>query len=106
MARKPREFSDSPESADLYSSALPSVVEIVEGDAPLVNQSPILASAVDRDNAARADIAPPPRFRVLDTQYVMSRGGRVLLRAGKIVDEHNFDLAALVSQGVRLAEAN
>lgn len=105
MARKPRDPNEQNEAgAGVYESIppFPSRVEMIDSSAELINASPLMPSAVDRDGASAADVASPPRYRVLTTQYVMTKGGRTLIRAGKIVDANNFDLPSLASQGVQL----
>jgi hypothetical protein len=107
MARKQR-FSDSDEvTLDPYSSASDAgraSVEIVDSSAELVNPAPVLASAVERDGApVAAPVAGPSKYRVERDALVMSHGHRTLLRAGKVIDAHNYDVAALQSQGVVLA---
>ena len=101
MARKPREQSEEPTPDPYQSAPQYSAVEVIDTTAEMVNQSPWMPSATERDGAM-AQVAPPPQFRVVVSQYIMSKGGRTLLRAGKLVNAHGFDLAALVSQGVQL----
>ena len=105
MARKPRDVSDEEQQNETPYQSAPafSQTDVIDAGAELVNESPMRASAVARDGIA-PDVPAPPRFMVQRDQYVMSKGGRTLLRAGKIVDEHNFDLTALRSQGVMLEQ--
>ena len=103
MARKPRDLDSENQLPESYAQTL-SQMDVVDSSAELINQSPIMPSAVDRDGIARAYVAPPKSYRVLVTQYVMSKGGRTILRAGKVLDSSNFDLVALATQGVQLEE--
>lgn len=97
MARKARDTEEQQtQPTEVYTSF---GEEVIETSATLVNPSPMRPSVADR---AGIEVEGPSQYRVLASQYVMSRGGRTLLRAGKIVDAHNFDLAALASQGVQL----
>jgi hypothetical protein len=105
MARKPREQQDErdQQAAEPYASAPAfNQMDVVDASVALVNQSPMMPSAADRDGCALAEVPPPRSYKVLQSQYVMSKGGRSILRAGKVVDELNFDIAALESQGVQL----
>lgn len=105
MARKAREQQEHDAAAGVYESSpsYPNRFEIIDTTAELVDGSPLMPSAVERDGSSGgAEVRPPSQYRVLATQYVMARGGRTILRAGKIIDAHNFDIAALASQGVQL----
>lgn len=104
MARKQKDPNENPEAPNPYQSAVPQGgQEDVDHETPLVNQSPMLGSAVDHDGRPMADVPPPPRYRVLRGQYVMIKGmGRMTLREGKVIDENNYDIASLRSQGVQL----
>lgn len=105
MARKHREQQDERDQsgAEPYASALAfNQVDVVDTSADMVNQSPIMPSAAERDGHVVAEVPPPRVYKVLQSQYVMSKGGRTLLRAGKVLDEHNFNIDALESQGVQL----
>ena len=102
MARKPREQNEAEQVVDPYQSAPQySATDVIDTSAELVNPSPWMPSAASRDGGT-VEVEAPPKFRVVVSQYIMSKGGRTLLRAGKIVDAHGFDLAALTSQGVQL----
>lgn len=99
MARKPRTTEDAP--FDPYTSVTQPMSEIIDTTAELVNPSPLQPSAVERDGAVFV-VAPPPKYRVMRQALVMNRGARVLLRPGKLVDEANYDVPALMQQGVEL----
>jgi len=100
MARKPRE-QEAETTQDPYASQPNySQTSIVDTTAELVNASPVRASA--EENREPIDAPPAPRYRVLNTQYVMARGGRTILRAGKTIDSMNYDIESLVGQGVQL----
>lgn len=102
-ARDPQQQEQEPTGVYESSPAFPARVDVVDASAELIEGSPMMPSAVERDGAeVAAEVEGPARYRVLSTQYVMSRGGRTLMRAGKIVDAHNFDIPALASQGVQL----
>jgi hypothetical protein len=100
MARKPREQNEE-QGPEPYQSAPAHAAEVIDASVELINPSPMRPSAAARDGSM-VEVEPPPRYRVVASQYIMSKGGRTLLRAGKIVDSHGFDLPALVSQGVQL----
>jgi len=108
MARKTRQFTTEEVTVDPYSSmpdyaSSTSVTEIVDNSAELVDPAPVMSSAVERDGAPAVSVPPPSKHRVLRDCLVMSHGHRTLLRAGKIIDAHNYDLGALLSQGVQFA---
>lgn len=104
MARKPREQEQTETLVDPYQTTVShSGMEIVDTTAELVNPAPWNPSAAGRDGGT-VEVAPPQQYRVVANQYAMSKGGRTLLRAGKMIDGNNFDLVALRSQGVQLEE--
>lgn len=105
MARKPREEQQADQSFGEYSyTAQASATEMVDNSAELVNQAPMGGSAVEERAALLADVPPPKQYRILQDVLVMNRGARTLLRAGKVIDEANYDLHQLASQGVRVEE--
>jgi len=105
MARKPREENQQDQTFAEYSySATTSKTEMVDNSAELVDPAPMGGSAVEERAALLAEVPPPKQYRVLQDVLVMNRGARTLLRAGKVIDEANYDLQSLASQGVRVEE--
>jgi hypothetical protein len=70
----------------------------------LTNTTPLLESAVKADGPRVVHIAPPRRYLVKAAAYVMIKGVKAILRAGKILDAANYDIANLRSQGIELVE--
>lgn len=60
----------------------------------------IAGSAIGKFNADL--VVPFKRYRVLNGGYLMYNGVRTALRAGKIVDDRNYDMPRLRGQGFRL----
>lgn len=105
MARKPREENQQNQQFAEYSySANTSSTEMVDNSAELVDPAPMGGSAVEDRELQIADVPQPKQYRVLQDVLVMNRGARTLLRAGKVIDEANYDLEQLASQGVRVEE--
>lgn len=110
MARKQRMQENEQEASgtpDPYVSGViqqSSAQELIDKSAELINPCPVLSSAVARDGCTTAEVPATKRFRVVEGCMAMVKGGRVLLRVGKIVDATNYDVPSLVSQGVRLVE--
>lgn len=106
MTRKVRAPETSPDDDTTAPPAVSTTtsIDVVDPDAgPLVNQSPLLAPASDPEReAALAQVPGPTRFRVTRSQYVLVNGHSVVMKAGKIVDTHNYDVPKLLSQGVAL----
>jgi hypothetical protein len=101
MARKIK--TDEQETTfDPYVSSPHGMTEIIDTSTELVNPSPLMPSAVQRDGEASVMVAAMPKFRVVRQALVMNRGSRVLLRPGKLIDGANYDIEALVRQGVEL----
>lgn len=106
MARK-RIETEVEEAADMAESfATPA--ELGDDDVPLVNAAEVMPSAVTREPApprAVEIVAPAPkRYQLQYPGRFMVRGFCVTLKAGKIVDEQNYDVASLRSQGAVLVE--
>lgn len=59
----------------------------------------VAGSAVGGGNAKSE---PPQQYRVTANMLVTLPGGRVMFRAGKLVDSANYDIRGLRSQGVPL----
>jgi adenylate kinase len=100
MARKQR---TDEETTNPYSSVTPGVTDIIDSSMELVNQSPVMASAVERDGLV-AQMAPMRKYRVERQALIMNNGCRTMMKVGKIVDSSNYNLEALRSQGVQLTE--
>lgn len=49
-------------------------------------------------------VKPPKSYRVMNGGHVMIKGCRTGLRAGKVINEANFDIASLKLQGIVLEE--
>lgn len=102
MARKRLdEFSpDSP-----YQTQTPVMqVTSVEPDVPLVNQSPLLSSSVVTDRRD-VQVDPPKRYILRDGGMFTINGFRTRMTAGKVLDEANYNIASLRSQGAVLLDA-
>ena len=93
MARKAQTQPD-----DAYTSHAAAADDL--SAPPLLQETP-MGDATEH-GAPLVDAPPPPQYRVVRSQYVMVRGGRTILREGKVIDERNYDLPALISQGVTL----
>lgn len=106
MARKARDQqTEETEGTAIYSSPQTMIgVDDVDDSAPLVNQSMLGTSAVLRDGNAAIDAPKPMTYMVLREQWIMGRGGRTILRQGKVIDSLNYDIESLRSQGVELRE--
>lgn len=105
MARKPREENQQNQQFAEYNySANTSSTEMIDNSAELIDPAPVGGSAVEEREAKIAEVSMPKQYRVLQDVLVMNRGARTLLRAGKVIDEANYDLEQLASQGVRVEE--
>jgi len=92
---------DSPYATDAPS---PMVVDSPMGEeVQLIDPAPLVGDAVARERIL-AEIPPTKRFELLQGGVFTIRGYRTTLRAGKVVTETNYDLAALRSQGAQLRE--
>lgn len=98
MARKQ---NSQTEDAGVYSATPMTDEDRVSPYAtpPLVQAPPM---STVREVGVVEDVAPPQRYRVLRSQYVMASGGRTILREGKVIDESAYDIPNLRSQGVSL----
>jgi len=103
MARKPREENQQVVAEYSYTSQA-AAVEMVDHSAELVDQAPLVGSAVDKRDEMMAQVQGPKKYRVLYDALVMNRGTRTLLRSGKIIDDANYDMGQLNAQGVRYEE--
>ncbi len=56
------------------------------------------------DEAAALESPPVRKFRVETEKNISHNGIRSILRQGKEIDENNYDIAALLKQGVKLVE--
>lgn len=107
MARKPRDQDQaaSAEGESVYTSPVGAfAVDDVDDSAPLINQSPVGSNAAQRDGVAIADAPKAASYVVMREQWIMARGGRTILRQGKVIDSLNYDITSLLSQGVALQE--
>lgn len=99
MARKQRH--DDPN--DSTYSTTPTVMQVSapEPEVPLINQTPLVGDATARE---RRDVyvAPPKRYTLLAGGVFTNHGYRTTMRAGKVLDEANFDIPFLVGQGAQL----
>lgn len=62
------------------------------------------AKAVEQAKPKAAPPRPPKVFRVLADKQVLVNGYRTKMHAGKEVDELNYNIKKLLSQGVQLQE--
>jgi len=82
---------------------------IPEVEAPYSTESEVVADAREKNKPPPAAAKPPevkvPRvFRVKEDKRALVNGYRTILRAGKEIDELNYDIRRLLSQGVKLEE--
>lgn len=106
MARKTRKVVEDDVESSPYETSAASPVEVVPADdlPPMVDPTPSRGSAVAREATPEVEVEVR-RYRVMQTARFMVRGNLTLLRAGKVVDERQYDIDALLSQGAQLVEA-
>lgn len=107
MARK-RIKTEVEEATNEMAESFATPTELGDEDVPLVNEAPVMPSAVTREpTAPKAAEVIAPMVRRYQLQYpgrFMVRGFCVTLKAGKVLDEQNYDIASLRSQGAALIE--
>jgi hypothetical protein len=99
MARK-RQHED-PSNDPYLTTPTAMQVSAPEPEVPLIDQSPLIGDATARD---RRDIhvAPAKRWTLVTGGVFTNHGFRTTMRAGKVLDEANFDIPFLVGQGAQL----
>jgi hypothetical protein len=102
MARKTRRTDDV--EAEVFEAPSPMVVETPDAGPALVDPSPYRGSAVEREPARDVPEVKIRSYRLEHSGRFMLRGNITQLSAGKIVDELNYDIASLLSQGAALIE--
>lgn len=87
------------------------VTMLSTGDGPpditppkVTNDNTVKGSAIDENFVAPAEAEPPIYGLVVETKLVHCNraGGRVTMRAGKVVSSKDFDLAHLARQGLKM----
>jgi len=99
MARKQR--LDDPSSDPYLTTPTSMQVGAPEPEVPLIDQSPLIGDATARE---RRDIhvTPPKRWTLIAGGVFTVHGFRTTMRAGKVLDEANFDIPFLTGQGAQL----
>ena len=98
MARKTIENGD--ERIEVLNPA----AAVPDGSIPEASGA-VRGSALEKNPEPREEATPPKRYRVLGDKMFMDRHGyRAKMREGKEIDSHNYDIAALRRQGIKLEE--
>ena len=77
------------------------VFSMCPGDPVLVEQAPIISSAVQD---LHTDFPPPIRYRVVNGGSVMYAGFRTIVSKDKVIDARSYNLDVLRAQGIVLLE--
>ena len=104
MARKLKPHDDHATEFAPYDSSTPSPMQVsspLGDEIPLVNPSPHIGDATERERLI-AEVMSPPKFQLVQGGVFTVRGLRTMLKAGKVVDAGNYDLASLRAQGAVL----
>jgi hypothetical protein len=102
MARKRPGEEEQTETVQVLAGGKPEDVDVGKA---LVHGAPVVGSVMPKDPPPpAADAKKVRRFRVTKGGTVSTNGYRATLKEGKELDDLNYDIRSLATQGIHLEE--